>query len=202
MTLTDLRMMVFDHIGLTMEQDVFPDYKLVQCWNDATSFWSLYRNPIKGAETLGLKVDESRVFEFTNRIPQKIDTLFRLPQGNVIPCWLYLYTKPVLTLKKELAPGDFAICYEGSLGYEDMEKSDVPIYLLKLLAAYTKRRVGQFLKFADYTDKPFPVDGEQWYMEGEKETKEVEEFIRINRDERISNLTDFNLLRGSIFGAY
>jgi len=209
MTIQELRDLVFNEIGLNLEQDVLTDEKLIQCWNQAIKFWLRYMNSVykdggTGEDTLGFIVTDadetepgSKVYThtFEGRVPRSIKTLYRLPEGQMIPCWLYWYNKPILTLRRGVLPGNYAVCFEGSANYEEMRPEDVPEYLLWLVCAYTKKKVGQFIKFAAYHDKPFDVDGEAWYVEGDKWAKELEEFIRVNRDERMSNLTDFNANR-------
>lgn len=209
MTIDDLRALVFNEIGINLEQDLLTDEKLIQSWNQAVKFWLRYMNSVsKGGDSvensIGFKIDETNetepgskvyVHEFKGTVPMSIKTLYKLPEGQMIPCWLYLYAKPLLTLKKGILPGSYAACYEGSHNYEEMIPDEIPEYLLWLLCAYVKRKVGQFLKFAAYHDKPFDIDGDAWYAEGDKWAKECEEFIRVNRDECLDNLTDFNANR-------
>jgi hypothetical protein len=206
MTLDELRETVFNEIGINLEQDLLTDSKLIQCWNQAVKYWLRYMNSVnKGGgyaeDSIGFTIDDSNeieagsktyLYEFKERVPRSIKTLYCLPYGQTIPCWLYWYNKPLLTLKKGVLPGNYAAVFEGSANYAEMLPDDIPEYLLWLVCAYVKKKVGQFIKFASYNDKPFDVDGEAWYNEGEKWAKELEEFIRVNRDERESNLTDFN----------
>lgn len=209
MTIDELRELVFNEIGIHLEQDLLPDAKLKQCWNQAVKFWLRYMNStsrggVRREDSIGFIIKESNeiepgskvyVHEFKETVPLSINTLYKLPEGQIIPYWLYLYNKPILTLKKGVLPGNYAVCFEGSHNYEEMIPDSIPEYLLWLTCAYVKKKVGQFIKFAAYQDKPFDVDGEAWYIEGDKWARELEEFIRVNRDERIENLTDFTASR-------
>jgi len=216
MTIDELRDLVFQEIGISLEQDVLPNEKLSQCWNQAVKYWLRYMNGVsKGGgaseDSIGFVIDESRetapgsgihIYEFRERVPRLIKALYKLPEGQLVPCWLYRYDRPLLTLKKGVLPGSYAASFEGSRDYGEMIPDDMPEYLLWLTCAYAKKKVGQYIKFAAYSDKPFDVDGDAWWREGSEWAKELEEFIRVNRDERMENLTDFNAGRRAMATPY
>ena len=212
MRIDDLRDLVFNEIGISLEQDVLTDEKLIQCWNQAVKYWLRYMNSISSGsgskeDSIGFTIGDADIiepgskvhkYEFRGRVPKTIKALYKLPEGQLIPCWLYRYDRPLLILKDAILPGSYAVSFERSSNYEEMIPDDIPEYLLWLTCAYAKKKVGQFIKFAAYSDKPFDVDGDAWWREGSEWAKELEEFIRVNRDERMENLTDFNAGRNAM----
>jgi hypothetical protein len=215
MTVDELRDLVFNEIGIGIEQDLLTDEKLIQCWTQAVKFWLRYMNSVNSGgaseDSLGFKIDADdetapgsgvHVYEFRGRVPGAVKSLHKLPEGQLIPCWLYVYNKPLLTLKRGILPGSYAVYYEGPSDYSEMIPDDIPEYLLWLTCAYAKKKVGQYIKFAAYGDKPFDIDGDAFWREGAEWAKECEEFIRVNRDERMSNLTDFNAGRRMLATPY
>lgn len=203
MTLDELREMVFERIGVHDSQEILSDNDVIRQWIQAVKYWSRYMDATSltdpsgstaGPRQIGFEVDESLEYTFTGPIPSKIKVLFSMPLGQAVPCWMYSYTKPIITLYKRAGgrPGRYVALYDGSLSYEELTPDEVPYHLLDLFAAYVKRAVGQFLKFSGYQDKPFDVDGVQWYEEGSKWADKLENFIMVNRDERMSNIATFN----------
>lgn len=201
MTLTELRDVVFERIGVHDGAEILSDRDLVRNWIQATKYWARYMDSTSsggsgpGPRNMVITVDESLMYTFTDTIPARITALFSLPNGKEVPCWTFFYSKPVLTLYADRGgvAGEYAVFFNGSLSYEQMSPDDIPFHLLDLYAAYIKRATGSFLKFSGYQDKPFDVDGEQWYREGAEWAKELENFIMVNRDERMSNISDLTL---------
>jgi hypothetical protein len=198
MTIQELRRTVFNQIGVDMGPEVFPDDKLAEATEEAIAYWLRYMLPLQSETTFGFVIDDSMTYTFEGRVPKKINALFQIPSGRPVPCFLYFYMEPILTIRKPLLPGQYAVCYENDMSWQSMDVGDLrrqqTIKMFQLICAYVKKKVGQFHKFASYVDKPF--DGDMsWYAEAAKEVTEIEEFIRVNRDERMSNISDLGSRR-------
>lgn len=66
----------------------------------------------------------------------------------------------------------------------------LPGELLGLFASYCRIAIGERLKFSKYPSQPIELDGPEMHAKGEREAKQWEDFIMINRDCDPENITD------------
>ena len=131
------------------------------------------------------------MYTFTTNIPFKILGIYDLNIGSKVGNWSY--TNPILMIPN----GNYSIQYE--MAADPASISELPPKLQELYVNYVKRQIGQKLKFSSFAEKPFDIDGEGWYNEGNDRAKETEEFIMINRDEDPNNISD---LSGNTYSSF
>jgi hypothetical protein len=198
MKLEELRQLVSENIGVEVMEEELPDNKLISDWSTSVMWWNKYMT--SNTQTTGFTVNDSLSYTFTGNIPNKITGLWKLPSGISVPCSSFFYSRPTIQLYAPLKPGGYSVTFCRSLDWQNVDAEEMSSNprmhpLLQLFVASVKQTVGQFLKFSGYQDKPFDIDGEAWYREGTEDIKTWREFIMINRDERFSNITNFNVNR-------
>ncbi len=178
----DLRTIMNDSLNLEIDSDIISDSSLEMQYKKAEAFWSLYR--LWGARTIGIIVDSSGLYTFTSpTIPTSIKNIIDLKTSAHISSTQWTYSMPILSIN----PGSYSICYQEMVDPSTLNA--LPHYLETLFVAMAKRSVGQRLKFAQFPDKPFEIDAEALFQEGDSDVKELKEFIMTNRDEDFNNIT-------------
>lgn len=183
--MADLRKLISDDLGVDIEDDLLSNDRIQNQWDRAVNYWWKYM--ARPEKNLGIVIDSSLIYTFTNPIPYSIVTLYKLPSGDVVSCSDFYYSIPILTVS---VASQYSVVYRGDLDITVTDEEDIPIKLRDLFVNYSKRVVGQFLKFSNYNEKPFDIDANGWYSEAQSAITELENFIKINRDERVENISN------------
>lgn len=181
----DLRTVFIDDTGVAIDATILTNNSLQNQWDRALRYW--YRYHTRPQSAIGVTIDSSLTYTFTDPIPYSIVTLYKLPTGDQVSCTDFYYSNPILTATEE---GEYSVLYRTDMDITTMDEEDLPFKLRDLFVAYCKRATAQFLKFATYQDKPFEVDAQEWYTEAKEDIEKLEEHIEINRDERFENISN------------
>lgn len=157
---------------------IINDCAVINAWECAVKWWILYRNSEQSTQII--KVDSSGFYTFTEppAIPRKIVLVQKTSSLEIFRIWSY--AAPIFTAEEDT----YLVCYEQNMmDITQLEVSTIHKKLLELFYYESKIKIGQFLKFSDFADSPFDIDGESLFSSGAEDLKELKEHIIINRDE-------------------
>jgi len=179
-----LRDLLSSHINIPISTDLLSDDSINEAWTNAKEYWYKYKLRPRGAVTI--TVTSSGLYTFEEPIPVDIAEVRKLPSALYVSSRDFSYTAPTIVIEQ----GDYVIVYYTDFNLSNINPENLPVYLKRLFYAYCKQQIGQFLKFAEFPDKPFQIDGDRIYTEGNSEQERYEEYIMKHRDEKTSDLSD------------
>lgn len=175
----DLRELVCSELNAEIPEDLLKSSAIDEVFSQTDRLFFNYRNKDLGAQTV--TTDSSGNFTFTvapipDTVEQVIDTVTQCPVS-------FSYAKPTLLILQGVHPGDYIVRFTLATNPADLD--ELPHQLFQeIFIASIKRKLGQRIKFADFEEGPFKLDGEAIYDEGTTDYKELKEFLIINRDEK------------------